>query len=166
MNNTNVAFRELFGTNGDCQFGGGDICLVDSKPTKNRICRLYLGKCDIKENRWIGLDANSYLPFNDVQSAIRINDIDGFTKLSDCKTMPPFNEIYLVKRYIKYKQFRFHGIEYVYFIASRLEDFCPSFWYVNSWNIPCELYCDSRFLTIDGCAVVMIDKDDEFIRLN
>ena len=166
MNDINIAFRGLFDANGDCQFSDGDICLVDSKPTKNRICGLYLGKCDIKENRWIGFDANSYLPFNELQSAICINDMGGFTKLSDCKTMPPFNKIYLVRRYIEYKQLRFHGLEYVYFIASRLEDFCPSFWYVSPWVIPCELYTVRGFECVDGCAVVMVNKDDEFIKLN
>ena len=166
MNDIDIALRGLFDANGDCQFSDGDICLVDSKPTKNRICGLYLGKCDIKENRWIGFDANSYLPFNELQSAICINDMGGFTKLSDCKTMPPSNKIYLVRRYIEYKQLRFHGLEYVYFIASRLEDFCPSFWYVSPWVIPCELYTVRGFECVDGCAVVMIDKDDEFIRLN
>ena len=40
MNSTNIAFRELFDTNGDCQFVDGDICLVDSKPTKNMLERL------------------------------------------------------------------------------------------------------------------------------
>ena len=166
MNDINIAFRGLFDANGDCQFSDGDICLVDSKPTKNRICGLYLGKCDIKENRWIGFDANSYLPFNELQSAICINDMGGFTKLSDCKTMPPSNKIYLVRRYIEYKQLRFHGLEYVYFIASRLEDFCPSFWYVSPWVIPCELYTVRGFECVDGCAVVMVNKDDEFIKLN
>lgn len=166
MSNLNVAFRELFDGNDDCQFSDGDICLVDSKSAKSRIGELYLGICNIKENKWIGFDTNSYLPFNESQSAIRINDISGFTKLSDCKTMPPFNKIYLVKRYIEYKQLRFHGLEYVYFIASRLEDFCPSFWYINPWVIPCELYAARGFERVDGCAVVMVNKDDEFIKLN
>ena len=166
MNDINIAFRGLFDANGNCQFSDWDICLIDNKPTNNRIGGLYLGKCDIKENRWIGLDANSYLPFNELQSAICINDMGGFTKLSDCKTMPPSNKIYLVRRYIEYKQLRFHGLEYVYFIASRLEDFCPSFWYVNPWVIPCELYTVRGFECVDGCAVVMVNKDDEFIKLN
>ena len=126
-----IPWKPLFNESGATQFDNGDICLIDSKPVKNRIGGLYLGKCNTKENRWIGFDANSYLPFDKSQSVVRIDDISGFTKLSDCKMMPPFNKIYLVKRYIKYKQLRFNGLEYAHFIASRLEDFCPSFWYIS-----------------------------------
>ena len=166
MNDTNLAFSEIFDSNGDCKFNDEDICLVDIKRTESKIGGLYIGKCDIKEGQWNGIVYNSCLPFDESQTAIRINDISGFTKLSNCKTMPLYNKIYLVKRYIENKQFRIHGLQHAYFIASRLEDFYPSFWYVSTWGIPCELYLAGWVECFDGCSVVMINKDDEFIRLN
>ena len=55
------------------------------------------------------------------------------------------------------------GIPYVYFIATRFNDFYPSFWYVgNLWQMPAVVYC-ARYepFARDGC--IMMKPTDEFI---
>lgn len=166
MNDINIHWKSLFNKQGAAQFNDGDACLVFDEQAKVRIAGFYLGKFNTKKKQWDGLDGHSWLPFNESMKAVTLHCIDGFSKLSDCQVMPLEHDVYLVKRYIEYKQLRYNGLDYAYFIATRFNDFCPSFWYIDSWVIPCELYTNRGFECVDGCAVVMVDKDDEFIKLN
>ena len=127
----------------------------------------YIGEYSASDNCWYGQD-NSCLLFHPAQKVFYLDSIKNFQTISNCRTFPPEHKIYLVKRYVE-KRIRTLLIDknnYVYFIATRFNDFYPSFWYIGGlWQIPSVLYgtLDEPFLR-DGC--VMIKPTDEFICLD
>ena len=127
----------------------------------------YIGEYSASDNCWYGED-NGYLPFHPLQKVFCLDSIKNFQTLSNRRAFPPEHKIYLVKRYVE-KRIRTllnDKNNYVYFIATRFNDFYPSFWYIgNLWQIPFALYDEPNepFLR-DGC--VMIKPTDEFICLD
>ena len=127
----------------------------------------YIGEYSASDNCWYGQD-NSCLLFHPTQKVFYLDSIKNFQTISNCRTFPPEHKIYLVKRYVE-KRIRTllnDKNNYVYFIATRFNDFYPSFWYIGGlWQIPSVLYgtLDEPFLR-DGC--VMIKPTDEFICLD
>ena len=127
----------------------------------------YIGEYSASDNCWYGQD-NSCLLFHPAQNVFYLDSIKNFQTISNCRTFPPEHKIYLVKRYVE-KRIRTllnDKNNYVYFIATRFNDFYPSFWYIGGlWQIPSVLYgtLDEPFLR-DGC--VMIKPTDEFICLD
>ena len=127
----------------------------------------YIGEYSAADNCWYGQD-NSNLPFHPAQKVFDLKSIKNFQTLSNCKTAPPEHKIYLVKRYVE-KRVRTllnDKNNYIYFMATRWNDFYPSCWYVgNLWQMPAALRCmeDGMFLK-DGC--IMIKPTDEFICLD
>lgn len=127
----------------------------------------YIGEYSASDNCWHGKD-NSYLSFHPLQKVFYLETISNFQTISNCSVSPPEHKIYLVKRYVE-KRIRTllnDKNNYVYFIATRFNDFYPSFWYIGGlWQIPSVLYgmLDEPFIR-DGC--VMTKPTDEFICLD
>ena len=127
----------------------------------------YIGEYSASDNCWHGED-NGYLPFHPAQKVFYLDSIKNFQTISNCRTFPPEHKIYLVKRYVE-KRIRTllnDKNDYVYFIATRFNDFCPSCWYIgNLWPMPVALYyMDGQSFFRDGC--VMARPTDEFICLD
>ena len=142
------------------------LCLIIDNTSHIRNF-LYIGEYSASDNCWHGKD-NSYLSFHPLQKVFYLETISNFQTISNCRAFPPEHKIYLVKRYVeKYIRTLLNDKNnYVYFIATRFNDFYPSFWYIGGlWQIPSVLYgmLDEPFLR-DGC--VMTKPTDEFICLD
>ena len=142
------------------------LCLIidNNGPSRNYP---YIGEYSATDNCWYGQD-NSRLLFHPAQKVFYLDSIKNFQTISNCRTFPPEHKIYLVKRYVE-KRIRTllnDKNNYVYFIATRFNDFYPSFWYIgNLWPMPGALYyMDGQSFFRDGC--VMARPTDEFICLD
>lgn len=161
-----VNFKDTYNGNGELLFHNGDACLIFDKRTMFHNAGFFLGICDEKNKIWKGLGRNSYLDFNKNLRAIKLNDLKNFSKLKNLQSMPLDGKVYLVKRFISYTSMRYHALNYAYFIATRLDEFCPSFWYICSyWDVPIELFCANGIEYVEGCSVVPISIEDEIIEL-
>ena len=142
------------------------LCLIidNNGPSRNYP---YIGEYSASDNCWHWED-NGYLPFHPAQKVFYLDSIKNFQTISNCRTFPPEHKIYFVKRYVE-KRIRTllnDKNNYVYFIATRFNDFYPSFWYIgNLWPIPVALYyMDGQSFFRDG--YVMARPTDEFICLD